>query len=149
MERLRLQGVWTVPAERSKNRLAHRIPLSAPARQILAELRQLTGHRTWLFPSPWKEQPITLNAANRAIARNLPAIGIDKFTPHDLRRTAASGMAQLGVSRLVIAKVLNHVETGVTAIYDRYGYDSEKKKALDLWGQKVLDIVLGECRAAG
>src|SRR5262249_28868371 len=88
---------------------------------------------------PWKGQPITINAANRAIARNLSSIGTAKFTPHDLRRTAASGMAQLGISRLVIAKVLNHTETSVTAIYDRYGYDSEKRKALDLWGQKVLD----------
>jgi integrase len=142
------QSVWTVPAERSKNGLSHRIPLSLPARQVLAELRVLTGQRKWLFPSPSKEKPITTNAANRAIARNLSSIGTAKFTPHDLRRTAASGMAQFGISRLVVAKVLNHAETGVTAIYDRYGYDSEKKKALDLWGQKVLEIVLSERRAA-
>ena len=48
--------------------------------------------------------------------------GVD-FRGHDLRRTAASLMVGAGVPRLVVSKILNHVETGVTAVYDRHSYD--------------------------
>ncbi len=47
--------------------------------------------------------------------------------PHDLRRTAASMMTSMGVSRIVLGHILNHAERGVTAIYDRYSYDVEKR----------------------
>ena len=53
-------------------------------------------------------------------------------------------MAGLGVQRLVISKILNHVESGVTAVYDRHSYDPEKRHALDLWGQRVEKIIAGE-----
>ena len=134
-------GVWTIPAERSKNGLAHRVPLSSSTRQILAELRPITGVSPWLLPSSNGGGHMTSGAANRALARNLASMGLTKFTPHDLRRTAASGMASLGVTRLAIAKILNHVETGVTAIYDRHSYDNEKRDALALWGNEVLRLV--------
>jgi hypothetical protein len=51
--------------------------------------------------------------------------------------------ARLGVDRLVIAKVLNHAESGVNAAYDRHRYDREKRRALDLWGQRLKAIVDG------
>ena len=50
-------------------------------------------------------------------------MGLPDFRGHDLRRTAASGMASAGVPRLVIGKVLNHAERDVTAVYDRHSYD--------------------------
>ena len=60
------------------------------------------------------------------------------FVAHDLRRTAASRMTgDLGISRLTVSKILNHVESGVTAIYDRHSYDGEKKQALNAWGQRL------------
>jgi integrase len=52
-------------------------------------------------------------------------------------------MTALGISRLVVQKILNHKEKGITAVYDRYGYDREKRKALDTWGRKVESIVTG------
>jgi integrase len=63
------------------------------------------------------------------------------FTPHDLRRTAAISMASLGVDRLVIQKILNHVESGVTAIYDRHSYDAEKREALEQWAEELQAIL--------
>ena len=63
------------------------------------------------------------------------------FVPHDLRRTAASHMASMGIPRLIIAKLLNHAEPGVTAVYDRHSYDQEKRQALDTWGRKVMTII--------
>ena len=65
------------------------------------------------------------------------------FVGHDLRRTAASMMASAGVNRVVIGKILNHAEPGVTAVYDRHSYDAEKRAALDAWGCRVEQIVAG------
>jgi integrase len=69
------------------------------------------------------------------------------LTPHDLRRTAASFMTSLGISRLTVSKILNHVETGVTAIYDRHSYDREKTAALEAWAARLEEIVSGEAVA--
>jgi len=68
--------------------------------------------------------------SNFAIARSKKILKIDHFTPHDLRRTAASKMASEGVSRLVVSKILNHKDQGVTAVYDRHSYDLEKSRRL-------------------
>jgi integrase len=66
-----------------------------------------------------------------------------KFRGHDLRRTAASLMVGAGVPRLVVSKILNHVETGVTAVHDRHSYDLEKRAALDFWGKRLDQIISG------
>ncbi len=63
------------------------------------------------------------------------------FRGHDLRRTAASLMAGGGVPRLTISKILNHVETSITAVYDRHSYDAEKRAALDWWAVKLVAII--------
>lgn len=63
---------------------------------------------------------------------------------HDLRRTLASGMARLQVPPHVIEKVLNHTPrsiSGVAAVYNRHGYEDEKRKALELWAKQVMAIV--------
>ena len=73
-----------------------------------------------------------------------PAIGLTNIVPHDLRRTAASGMAALGINRLVISKILNHVETSVTSIYDHHGYDAEKRHALEVWAAHLEGILSGK-----
>ena len=53
-------------------------------------------------------------------------------------------MTGLGITRFDVGKVLNHAESGVTAVYDRYGYDKEKRKALDAWSRKLVAITSGE-----
>ncbi len=87
---------------------------------------------------------MTGSAVTHAVRTNHDLFGIPHWTPHDLRRTAASGLARAGVSRTVIGKVLNHAEPGVTAVYDRHGYDAEKRAALDAWGEKIGQILRGE-----
>ncbi len=164
------EGVWTIPAGRAKNGIAHRVPLSplalvlieearAVARQAeIARAKKLPGAEPhepeWLFPSPRGDEPIKPRAVNFALRRGLrpgkdgkaPAIRLDDVTPHDLRRTAASGMASLGINRLVIAKILNHVENSVTAIYDRHSYDKEKRHALVAWAAHLEGILSGKPR---
>jgi integrase len=71
-----------------------------------------------------------------------------EFRAHDLHRTAATRMAEAGVPRDHIAKVLNHVEGGpaATRVYDRYAYDAEKRDALERWARRLQAIVEGKTR---
>jgi hypothetical protein len=54
----------------------------------------------------------------------------------------------MGVNRLTVSKILNHVETGVTAIYDRHGYDAEKRHALESWATRLEEIISGKPSAS-
>lgn len=132
-------GWWTIPAARSKNRLAHRVPLSAQALKVLKDLKAQSEDSPWVFPSTRKAGPHIAHA-QKAIERVVERSKVE-FRGHDLRRTAASLMVGAGVPRLVVSKILNHVETGVTAVYDRHSYDLEKRAALDFWGKRVEAII--------
>ena len=132
-------GWWTIPAEVAKNGLTHRVPLSAQSTALLAQVHAITGSSLYVFASPRKSlAPIT--AIQKAAERIAKKAGVD-FVPHDLRRTAASCMTSMGISRLVVSKILNHVESGITAVYDRHSYDAEKRQALEAWGQRVEEIL--------
>ena len=136
--------VWTIPASRSKNGFAHRVPLTKAALKILDEIKALEYPGEWLFPSPRGSTPsIIAGSVNKALLRSLGVMGLDNITPHDLRRTGASRMAEAGVARLVISKVLNHVSADrhVTAVYDRHSYDIEKRKALQIWEKRLKEIL--------
>lgn len=129
---------WTIPAAVAKNGLSHRVPLSPQATALLTELPSAGANFEWVFPSPKKHgRPIAhvQKAAERLVKRS----GVH-FVPHDLRRTAASHMTSIGIPRLVVSKILNHVEQGVTAVYDRHSYDAEKREALDHWGEHLQQL---------
>ena len=131
-------GWWTIPAERAKNGLSHRVPLSAEALEVLSEARALHPDRAFVFPSPRGDRPLSDGSAGLAVRRSRAHFALTgRWTPHDLRRTAASQMTGMGISRLVVAKILNHAEQGVTAVYDRYSYDRDKREALVAWGARV------------
>ena len=136
--------VWTIPANRSKNGQSHRVPLSPLAQDLIKQACAVNGDSPWLFPAPSCDRPIRPHSINHALYRAVPDIGLENVTPHDLRRTAASGMTALGVPRLTVSKILNHVETGVTAVYDRHGYDNEKRHALEAWASRLEEIVSGK-----
>jgi len=137
------ENVWTIPADKAKNGLAHRVPLSPLALEILSSLpRHESGP---VFPSPaYPGRPIMRAALAHMLQRGRSILKADPFTPHDLRRTAASKMASMGISRLTISKILNHADAGITAVYDRHGYDAEKRAALEAWAVKLSDIISGE-----
>jgi integrase len=136
--------VWTIPAGIAKNKHAHRIPLSVQALALLDYIKAHAGASRWAFPSPSGKGHITPEAVDHAIRNNRQLFGINPFTPHDLRRTVASHMTAMGISRLVVGKILNHVESGVTKVYDRHSYDGEKRQALEAWGRRLEAIVRGE-----
>jgi len=131
---------WTIPAERAKNGLSHRVPLSPQALAILDRPRR-RAKGPWVFPSPTTDRPIEnpQEAAERLRERSkVPGLRL-----HDLRRTAAPLMTGMGISRLTVKKILNHAERDVTAAYDRHSYDPEKRTALDAWGRRLEAIVSG------
>jgi integrase len=137
------ERVWTIPAGKAKNGMQHRVPLSPLALAVLDEIEAATsqlpasgqgGPPRWLFASPRAGRPITGPAVDHAMRGNRDALGAGEATPHDLRRTAASHVTSIGISRLVVSKILNHAEPGVTAVYDRHSYDAEKRAALAAWG---------------
>jgi integrase len=149
------EGWWTIPAEKTmlrenhgvedglaKNKLPHRVPLTALAIKILQAAKVLSGDSPWVFPSPRTNRPITPPAVNHAMRLRLNSLGIT-FVPHDLRRTAASHMTGMGIPRLVVSKILNHMERGITAVYDRHSYDREKRQALEAWGLKLKALIEG------
>lgn len=135
------KGWWTIPGTKTKNGKTHLVPLSPLAESLLKEIKKLSDNSQWLFPSPKEGQHISGPALDKAVRRNQNCLKSAKqATPHDLRRTAASHMTALGIPRLVVAKILNHSDKGVTSIYDRHSYDTEKLDALKLWGQKLSKI---------
>lgn len=131
---------WVIPAEVAKNHEANRVPLSPQALRVLEQLRPHTGSSEWVLESPFKagSHLTTIKNANRGILKRAK---MRRWTPHDLRRTAASRMRCLGVSRQVVQGILNHKDRSVTAVYDRYGMDREKQEALTAWGRRVSVLV--------
>ena len=148
-------GWWTIPAERSKNGLSHRVPLSPQALAVLEDVRdqekdvrdrekdvrEQDNGSPWLFPSPKPGRHMEQLAQATKHIRERAGV---EFVPHDLRRTAASCMTSMGIPRLTVKKILNHVERDVTATYDRHSYDHEKRQALDAWGRRLEEILSGE-----
>ena len=138
-------GIWTIGAERTKNRKTHTVPLSKPAMDLLKDIKALSGKSLWLFPSPRVDgQAIDRRAINHRLTTNLDVIGVANLRPHDLRRTGASQITAMGIPRLVVSKILNHADREITGVYDRHTYDAEKRHALDAWGQRLMEIVSGE-----
>jgi integrase len=133
---------WTIPSRKSKNNLSHRVPLSGLAIEVLETMpRKDAG---FVFASSHNgAKGVTRHALSKALNVNQELMSIEDFHPHDLRRSAASYMTGMGISRLVVSKILNHVETGITAVYDRHAYDAEKRTALESWAVKLGDILEG------
>ena len=131
-------GTWTLPRERVKNDRRHEVPL---ARQAIAVINGV--------PRIGDKYVFTLSgtaATNnfKAKTRLNQLAGIEAWTLHDLRRTAASGMAKLGASLVVIEKVMNHVSgslAGIVGVYQRHEYADEKRAALQLWADHVERLV--------
>ena len=142
--------LWTVPRERSKNGHPNRVPLSPLAVLLVKEVRDLAPDSDWLFPGVAGNGPIDAHAPTKALERARAVIGLDDFRVHDLRHTAATRMAEMGINPHTISLILNHVSTRrgtVTGkVYNQYSYDREKREALRSWGARLEEILAGrEC----
>ena len=138
---------WSIPATVTKNGHAHRVPLSKGVVDILKARREAASEDAIFV---FENRPGSGSVAHRGkkaasvLCRSLTF----EFRAHDLRRTAATRMAEAGIPRDHIAKVLNHVEGGpaATRVYDQYNYDAEKRDALDRWARGLAAIIEGKTK---
>ncbi|MEQ9811581.1 MAG: tyrosine-type recombinase/integrase [Azospirillaceae bacterium] len=142
-EEVDIEGAtWTIPGARAKNKSTHTIPLP-PA--VIDELLALDFHGDQragpVFPG--RDPDKAIGNFRRLKARLDKASGVTDWTFHDLRRTAASGMARLQTAPHVVEKILNHKSgtiKGVAAVYNRFDYMPQMKHALGLWARHVLSL---------
>jgi integrase len=125
-----------LPAARTKNGRQHEVPLSPQALAIL-ERQPRRNSSGFVFGqrgfTNWDKSKARLDAR----------LKIAHWTLHDLRRTAATGMAELGVQPHIIEAVLNHVsghKGGVAGIYNRARYEGEMRDALQRWADHIAEI---------
>lgn len=154
------QSVWTLPSARSKNGCEHKVPLSVMAIRIIREqldhasaLAERTQREVpvFVFPAPGAraalEKRTIAHALRRAKDNKGKVLGLSQWTCHDLRRTAATHMEELGISPFIIGHVLNHMsitKASITSrVYARYDYLREKREALDLWNDRLAAIIEG------
>jgi integrase len=147
---------WTIPAVRAKNRRAHLVDLSPEAVDLLKGLKRdgdlifsttgstgASGHSH--AKARWDEAVEELRKRD-AVANGIepPSSPISGWRLHDLRRTAATGMARLGNRPEVVEAVLNHVSGargGLVAVYQHYDHRPERKAALLAWARHVSGLV--------
>jgi integrase len=130
------KAIWTLPAERSKNRRALTLPLSPAALAIFAEILPQRSE-AYLFSRFGNID------GGRQLKKLREQAGVHDWSPHDLRRTCATGMANLGIAPHVIECVLNHVSgfrRGVAGVYNRSSYAREVADALLRWSEHVTGV---------
>jgi integrase len=127
---------WKLPAGNAKTKVGHLVPLSTLAREILNAVPQIGEY---VFRSDKADAP--LQGWSRAKRRLDQLVSLSEpWQVEDTRRTAATHMRSLGVDRLVVSKVLNHAESGITKVYDRWAADPEKMAAVERWANKLREI---------
>ena len=146
------RALWSLPGSRTKNGYPHSVPLSPAAVGIIKEALADAGG-PFVFPSD--DGAMHPRAVAKTIGRAIEPtkdhpkgrFGLAPFTAHDLRRTALTEMAKLGVAPIVIGHVANHrtaTKAGMTlAVYVQHQYEREKREALELWADRLVGIISG------
>jgi integrase len=133
-------GVWTIPASRTKNSVEHSIPLGPWGWGLM----QSNGG--WLFPAIRGDGALSRNSWYKArdrVKKRMEQIAgrpVDRFTPHDFRRTSRSNTKRLRIDFETAEAMLNHVKKGLERTYDTYELEEEKRAGFLKWEQEVADI---------
>ena len=131
---------WSIPAARTKSNRAQTLPLSPATSALISSMPQFDDDR--VFPAQG-ESAQTFSGFSKSKRRLDALAGVSDWTLHDLRRTAATGMAKLGVTPHVVERILNHTTGtlgGVAGVYNRFGYLPEMRDALGRWTVHVQSI---------
>ena len=135
---------WEIPSKRTKNEKSHTVPLTPLMKKIIGSEQQNIGY---VFSVNGKNPINNIGRAAEKLRNFMnenSSQDIPNWTPHDLRRTAASEMAKAGIYVEVIEKVQNRSGgklSGVAGIYNRYDYAKEKREALTLWCQTIERLI--------
>jgi integrase len=143
-------SVWTIPASRAKNGVAHVVPLSPQAQTALRAASRVKREADDSLDLVFPGELGVFSGWSKSKGRLDGRIGVNGWTLHDLRRTTATGLQKLGVRLEVTESVLNHVSgsrAGVTGIYQRHDWAEEKRAALNAWGEHIAAIVEGRTAA--
>jgi integrase len=134
-------GMTVLPGERTKNGRAHVIPLAGAAQTIL-DARRSSSEYVWVKPFvSWSRGKALLDAKLAA-----EGVKLNPWVIHDIRRSVATGMAEIGVAPHIVEAVLNHQsghKAGVAGIYNRASYEREKRAALALWADHIMAAIEG------
>ena len=145
--------VWTIPKHVHKSGNVHLVPLSDEVMELLGRVDEINSRsvrrseQQEYFLSPRKKShSVKPNTLNNKIRRRGHLLDIPHWTPHDLRRTAATNITASVLDgdgrskRFIVARVLGHTDSEVTGVYDRYEYLDEKRTALQGWADLVQKI---------
>ncbi len=139
--------ILTVPAARMKGKVAHTVPLTGDATALLETAFDATPlEPRFIFSTTGGLRPVSgfskfKSHFDRALTTLNGGTPLPRWTLHDLRRTARTGMAAAGVNVFIAELVIGHRQTGVHAVYDLHRYDSEKRKALEVWNARLAAIL--------
>jgi integrase len=136
-------ATWTIPAEDSKTGRGHVVPLSSWAVSEFETLKKLAKKSAFVVPVDDGSKPADPKLITRSVARCLPMWkkhGVKAWTPHDLRRTCRTGLAQLKIQPHIAERVLNHAQDRIPGTYDVHPYLDEKREALDKWAAHLASL---------
>ncbi|MEJ1395968.1 MAG: tyrosine-type recombinase/integrase [Candidatus Sedimenticola sp. (ex Thyasira tokunagai)] len=150
------KGHWHIPEENTKGGKAWEVPLSPMAASQFQDLLEITGECDWVMASPDSlvdTAKFSKHVDDKALARSVnrlfklkdgegnPILDIQKFVPHDLRRTLRTHLSKLKIPPHIAEKCLNHSLGRIEETYDVHSYYEERKEALDKWANSV-DLVV-------
>jgi integrase len=138
------KGIWSIPGARTKNKLPHVVPLSTQALSIIEAVKPIAG-AGFVFTTTGDSGVGGFSRAKERIDKKMKSA--ESWTLHDLRRSCATGMANIGVQPHIVEAVLNHVSghrAGVAGTYNRAAYAPEKTEALQRWADHVDELVTGK-----
>lgn len=131
-------AIWSIPGNRTKNKRPHMVPLAPLAQKLVSSERD-----GLVFTTDGESK---ISGWSKIKARLDDAMKIPHWRLHDLRRTAATGMAEIGIHPHIVEACLNHVsgaKAGVAGTYNRAAYAPEKKVALKRWADHLEGLVAG------
>jgi len=136
------EGWWTMPVMRVKTNNPHRVPIVAQMRRILARLEPLRGDGDFVFASRDRQgRPSHITELKTANRRYIRLTGIEGWSPHTLRHTAVTRMAELKIPRHIRELIFNHAPGGTNARYDHWEYADEVKAAMKRWADHLESVV--------
>jgi integrase len=147
----RRENWWNIPAELTKTKRSYRVPLTPAVLDVIEEIEKLKLDPVWVFPRAAGGGPVPETNVTRPFRKLIQHAGIAHFMPHDLLHTVTSHMTAMGISQFDVGKVRHHTSRDsktMTSRYDHYAYDREKRRTLDLWNARLLDIIAGRALAS-
>lgn len=136
-----VKGTWFIPAEKNKSDRDHYVILSPSVSEFFCRLKSLSEDSNWVIPNlKDKTKPYSERALTRAINRTQDKFGLEKWRPHDLRRTFITGVNNLGNQLHVTEKVVNHVLEGILKIYDTGDYMEQREATMLLWDNHLTKL---------